>query len=52
MLTAATSPLPPRTAIARCGLSPFDPVAFVAHAALRPVSFREVRYDEAASHYA
>jgi adenylate cyclase len=33
-------------------LSPFDPVAFVAHAALGHVAFREARYDEAVSHYA
>ena len=33
-------------------LSPFDPVAFVAHAALGHVAVHEARYDEAASHYA
>ena len=33
-------------------LSPFDPVAFLAHAALGVVAFQEARYDEAASHYA
>jgi TolB-like protein/class 3 adenylate cyclase/Tfp pilus assembly protein PilF len=33
-------------------LSPFDPVAFLAHVALGVVAFQEARYDEAASHYA
>jgi adenylate cyclase len=33
-------------------LSPFDPVAFVAHTALGHVAVYEARYDEAASHYA
>ncbi len=33
-------------------LSPFDPVAFVAQAALGHVAVHEARYDEAASHYA
>ena len=33
-------------------LSPFDPVAFVAHVALGHVAFQEARYDEAASCYA
>ncbi len=33
-------------------LSPFDPVAFVAHTALGHVAVVEARYDEAASHYA
>ncbi len=33
-------------------LSPFDPVAFVAHAALGRVAAREARYDEAALHFA
>jgi adenylate cyclase len=33
-------------------LSPFDPVAFVAHAALGQVAMHEARYDDAASHYA
>jgi adenylate cyclase len=33
-------------------LSPFDPVAFVAHLALGHAAFPEARYSEAASHYA
>ena len=33
-------------------LSPFDPVAFVAHGTLGHVAVHEARYDEAASHYA
>jgi adenylate cyclase len=33
-------------------LSPFDPVAFVAHTALGHVAVVEGHYDEAASHYA
>ena len=33
-------------------LSPFDPVAFVAHTALGHVAIYEAHYDEAALHYA
>ena len=33
-------------------LSPFDPVAFVAHMALGHVAVYEAHYDEAVSHYA
>jgi len=33
-------------------LSPFDPVAFLAHVSLGVVAFQEARYDVAASHYA
>jgi adenylate cyclase len=33
-------------------LSPFDPVAFLAHTTLGVVAFQEARFDEAASHYA
>ena len=54
MIHACSGNLAAATAYANRALrlSPFDPAAFEAHLALGHVAIQEVRYDEAASHYA